>query len=134
MLTLKDRIEKIITKSKDKVFLRNEFGGMGGYRQVSRALQELVQDGLLIKSGYGIYVKTEPSIFDGLPIPSATLMEIGMSVMKKIGVKADVGQSAQQYREGKTTQIPVRAIVNIGKSRIVRRIYVGKNSVRYERC
>lgn len=133
MLSLKNRIEKKLTESKDKVFLRNEFSDMGGYRQVSRALQELVGDGLLIKSGYGIYVKTRKSSITGNPITDISIEQIGFAVMSKLGVNADIGRSARFYRDGLSTQIPMATILDIGKSRIKRKITVGKREIRYEK-
>lgn len=133
MLVLKDRIKEIITESKDKVFLRKEFGGMGSYRQVSRALQELVGDGLLIKSGYGIYVKARKSSITGNPIADVSIEQVGFTVMSKLGVSADIGCSARSYRDGLTTQIPMAIVLDIGKSRIKRKITVGKKEVQYEK-
>lgn len=133
MLTLKDRIKQKIKRSKDKVFLRCEFDRMGGYRQVGRALRELVLDGLLIKAGYGVYVISRKSSITGNIVADASITQVGFTVMQKLGIMADVGLSARLYRAGLTTQIPMAVVLDIGKSRIKRKIIIGKVKVRYEK-
>lgn len=132
-MSLTRRIKASISRSKSKVFLRKDFEKFGGYDQVGRALRSMVKDGLLVRVGYGVYAKAKPSSLSGNPIPQATLIEIGLEAMRKLGVKADIGQASRDYRDGKTTQIPMAAIVSVGNSRIVRNIGFGKRRIRYER-
>ena len=133
MITLKDRLLKRITKSEDLVFLRKEFNKMGGYDQVGRALLQLVNEGVLVKSGYGVYTKAERSIYTDKPIPSATLSEIGFIFLKKSRIKAALGRAALLYAQGETTQMPVGAIIDIGRARVTRKIKVGSKILAYER-
>ena len=49
--TVKERIFASLGASKDFVFLRNEFDRFGAYRQVSRAVNELMDDGLIVRVG-----------------------------------------------------------------------------------
>jgi hypothetical protein len=53
--------------------------------------------------------------------------------MQKLGVKADVGRDAVALREGRCTQIPMRPIINIGKSRVSRKIALGNRQIIYEK-
>lgn len=60
-------------------------------------------------------------------------MEVGLQALEKLGVKADVGSSARAYRDGETTQIPMAAVVSIGKARVSRRLGFGNKTIRYEK-
>ena len=60
--SLEERLEKRIARKRGDVFLREDFGDLGGYDQVGRALRKLVRKGQLMKAGYGIYARTRPSL------------------------------------------------------------------------
>lgn len=132
-MTMKERIERIVARSKDAVFIRQDFAKVGGYDQVGRVLRELVKDGALIKVGYGVYVKTKDSGIPGRPIPVMSLIEIGLQAMAKLGVDADLGRSAKAYMAGKTTQMPMATVLNVGNARVTRKLSVGMQEVRYEK-
>ena len=131
-MNLAERIEMSIARSKSNVFLRKDFDKFGGYDQVGRALRSVMLRGLLVKAGYGIYVKAKKSSLTGKPIPVVTLVQIGLEALTKMGVDADVGSSAKEYMMGKSTQMPVAAVVNVGKARIVRKIGFGGKRIRYK--
>ncbi|MDY7576729.1 DUF6088 family protein [Herbaspirillum sp. RTI4] len=131
-MTLEERIEMSLRRSAAKVFLRKEFDRFGGYDQVGRALRSVINKGLLIKAGYGVYVKAKQSTLTGKSIPVVPLIEIGLEVLTKLGVKPDLGASAKEYRDGKTTQMPMSTVLNVGGSRVSRRIGFGSKSIRYE--
>jgi len=131
--TVKDRVIAKIKRSTSSVFLRKEFDQLGDYRQVSRAINEVAASGMLVKVGFGLYAKARPSTISGKPVPTAPLLNIGLEVMQKIGVKADVGKDAVALREGRSTQIPMLPIINIGKARVSRKIAVGSRQVVYEK-
>lgn len=131
--TVKDRVIAKIKRSPSSVFLRKEFDRLGDYRQVSRAINEAAASGVLIKVGFGLYAKARPSTISGKPVPTVPLLNIGLEVMQKIGVKADVGKDIVALREGRSTQIPMLPIINIGKSRVSRKIAVGSRQIIYEK-
>jgi hypothetical protein len=131
--TVKDAVIAKIKRSPSSVFLRKEFNRLGDYRQVSRAINEAAASGMLVKVGFGLYAKARPSTISGKPVPTAPLLAIGLEVMQKIGVKADVGKDAVALREGRSTQIPMLPIINIGKARVSRKIAVGSRQVVYEK-
>lgn len=131
--TVKDRVIAKIKRSPSSVFLRKEFDRLGGYRQVSRAISEAAASGILVRVGFGLYAKARPSTIGGTPVPIGSLLNIGLEVMQKIGVKADVGTDAVALREGRSTQIPMLPIINIGKARVSRKIAVGSRQVVYEK-
>lgn len=132
-ITIEKRIEMSLARSKDMVFVRNDFDRFGGYDQVGRALRSLIKRGSLVKAGYGIYVKARRSGITGNPVPVVSLVDIGLMALGKLGVTADIGKSAKEYMEGKTTQMPMAPVVNVGGSRVSRKIGFGNKSLRYER-
>jgi hypothetical protein len=67
--TLKDRLLKRIRRKRGDVFLRADFGDVGGYDQVGRTLRKLVLEGHLVRVGHGLYARASPSISNGEPIP-----------------------------------------------------------------
>lgn len=132
-MSTKERILSSIRRSKDSAFLRKDFDRFGEYRQVSRAISELVAEGVLLRVGYGTYVKTRPSSLSGKPVPADTLLNVTFEVMRKLGVKADVGRDAKALREGRSTQVPMLPVVNVGKARVSRKISYGEKTVVYEK-
>lgn len=133
MTPLEGRILAGIKRSKSEVFLRKEFNRFGDYGKVGKALRTIVKRGLLVRVGYGIYVKAKPSVLTGNPIPCASLAAIGLEAMRKLGIKANLGKSARAYRDGKTTQMPMALVLSVKGSRVRRRIGFGKHFIRYER-
>ena len=131
-LTIKDKISKSITSSNGSVFLRADFKKFGGYDQVGRALKELVASGKIVKMGYGVYSKSKKSPIFGGQIPVVTVVEAGLVVMKKLGIKADVGYYSRLYRDGETTQIPMKEVVAVER-RVTRKIYFGSRVLKYEK-
>lgn len=131
-LTIPERIEQRVRRSKRIVFLRSDFARFGSYAPVGRALRLMVEKGVLAKAGYGIYVKARPSVLTGNPVPCASLMDIAFEVMARLGVEADVGKAMRDLRDGRSTQVPMATVIDTGSSRIRRRIAIGKRVVLYE--
>lgn len=132
-MSLEERLELSVKRSKGEVFLRREFDRFGGYDQVGRALRAIIKRGLLVKAGYGVYVKARPSTLTGNPVPVVPLSTIGMTALKKLGVTANPGRAMSAYSSGKSTQMPVATVFNVGKSRVSRRIAVAGNEIRFEK-
>ena len=112
--------------------MRSDFSKFGDYDQVGRALKELVESGLLVRMGYGVYAKAEKSILTGNNIPLATITEAGLAVMKKLGIEADVGKWARLNRDRITTQTPMRQVIAVSRP-VTRKIYFGKKVLAYEK-
>jgi hypothetical protein len=86
-MTLEERIAMSLQKSAAKVYLRQDFDKFGGYDQVGRALRAVMRRGLLVKAGYGVYVKARPSSLTGKPVPVVPLVEIGLAALTKLGAR-----------------------------------------------
>ena len=132
-VTCKDRILASLRASKSNVFLRAEFNDFGNYRQVSRVIKELLDEGRILRLGYGTYVKARPSTISGKPAPDDSLVNIGMEAMKKLGIKVSPGKDMQALISGKSTQVPMLPIVNIGKSKVCRKLSIGSRTLVYEK-
>lgn len=62
--SLKDKVKASVRTSKKEVFLRSDFDHLGEYRQVTRALNELQKEHVLVRAGYGLY--TKPGVSDDI--------------------------------------------------------------------
>ena len=132
-ITLQERIESSLSRSGAKVFLRKEFDRFGGYDQVGRALRGVIAKGLLVKAGYGVYVKARKSSLTGNPVPVEPLVSIGIAALAKLGVDARPSEAAADYMAGRSTQMPMAEELRVGKARVSRKIGFGPKTLRLDR-
>lgn len=134
MATVEERIREYIASSSDAAFLTNEFVRFGSRSVVARALRKLVEDETLYRAGYGVYTPSrtladEPYV--GYKIQRFDNSSVAEDFLIKMGVDPKPGLLVKEYNEGRSTQVPPYAIIDVGKSRIRRKLYGG--GVRYER-
>lgn len=126
--SLQAKIEQRIAERSDDVFLTREFADLGGERQVLRALSKEVEDGGLIRLGYGIYGRATPSRLSGKPIlanPGGFTGAVRIA-LTKLGVPWEPSAAERAYNEGRSTQIPMNPKLKV-KGRFSRRLsYDGK--------
>lgn len=125
---LRERINTRITRSRASVFLPREFTDLGGEDQVLRALRELVNGGNLVRLGYGVYGRAERSVISGQPMLAAHggFAAAAREALTKLGVVWEPSSWERAYNEGRSTQMPVNAVVRV-KGRFSRRLsYRGK--------
>jgi hypothetical protein len=115
--SLRKRIEARIASSKSDVFLPREFSDLSGEDQVLRALRQLVREKRLVRLGYGVYGRAIVSRLSG----EAILVSDGGFI-----------GAARQYNEGRTTQVPVNAVLRV-KRRFSRKLRLGKMELQLER-
>ena len=60
-------------------------------------------------------------------------MGIACVVLRKMGIELRPSRAARAYNEYRITSIPVREKINVGKSRIRRKIGFNRRFVEYER-
>lgn len=126
--SIQAKIEARLAERSDEVFLTREFNDLGDKRQVLRGLSNTVRDGKLIRIGYGIYGRATRSALTGQPILAARQGFAGASqaALTKLGITWQVTELERAYIEGRSTQIPANAVVQI-KGRFSRKIsYRGK--------
>lgn len=122
--SLRERIGERIDRSGDQVFLTREFRRLGCERHVQRALQQLVEEGRLIRLGYGVYGRAEISHLTGKPMLAARggFIDAARQALDKLGVPWEPTEFEHAYNEGRSTQVPVNAVVRVIKSRVTRKI------------
>jgi hypothetical protein len=132
--TLRERIEERIARRRSDVFLTREFRDLGGEDQVLRALRGLVQDGRLVRLGYGVYGRAETSQLSGRPMLAARGGFIGAArqALDKLGVSWEPTEFQRAYNEGRSTQVPVNPAVRV-KGRFARRLSYQDTELRLER-
>ena len=129
---IKERMVRSIARRKGEVLLRTDFARLGSPSQISRALKALIENGRIVRLGYGVYAKAKPSILSGKPVPRAPLECLAQEALERLGVPVQLGRAQAAYASGQTTQIPVHTTFNTGNRRITRRLMVGRSIVRYE--
>lgn len=134
MTSTKTRIARSLGISKRKtVFLRSDFEHLGTSTRVTRAIQDLISEGRIIRAGRGIYVKARPSSVTGNPVPVETLETVAHKALVALGVDVQLGSAAKAYVDGITQDVPMTIAVDIGSSRVSRRIALGGREVKFEK-
>ena len=129
--TFRCQVLDFVRQFDGEVLLRSDFNALGTPRQVSRALKALIEDGELIRFGYGVYEKAEYSDYLDRGILKVTLAEVAITAFKRLGVSWELGKALQDYNAGKTQQVPVKFIVRL-KNRFRRQLGVLKRKVVFE--
>jgi len=131
-MKLEERMLRSIKQRSGNVILRADVAKFGSASQVSEALRALLQRGVIVRIGTGVYAKTRKSSITGAIIPAGSLETLAAEALKRMGVKISVGRAAAAYNDGRTTQLPGAFVANTGDRRISRKIAVGGRSVKYE--
>jgi len=122
--TLREKIEqRIARKRNEDVFLTREFKTLGGEDQVLRALRALVDDGHLVRLGYGVYGRATRSRLSGKPMLNSRegFSGVARQALDKLGVKWEPTKAERAYNEGRSTQVPVNPVVRV-KGRFSRQL------------
>jgi hypothetical protein len=112
--------------------LRKDFDGLGSYRQISRAINKLIEEKKLVKIGTGIYAKAYLSKYSPTPLIKNGVDPTLRAALKRLGIAYEPGSAEKAYNEGKTTQVPARNIVRL-KSRCRRRIGYKNSELIFEK-
>lgn len=131
--TLEDKVSYRITRSKQSVFVREDFEDLGGYDQVGRALRQLARNNALVKIGYGLYAKAKQSSLSGKTVPVKPLPDLAKEALGRLGLKVYPSKLERDYNAGRTTQVPTGRRIAV-KGRISRRIGYNDAYVSYERA
>lgn len=133
MSETKDRIARYIAEKNDAVYLRCEFSELGSVGQVTRALAVLVKEKTLVRVGVGLYTPARLSRINGDALPTTPLMSIGIQAFQKLGIDVDIGTRYKDLYSGKSTQVPMIPILNVGYSKTQMKIEFGPAKIHYER-
>ena len=133
--TLREKIERRIARKKgDDVFLTREFTNLGGEDQVLRALRKLVDDGRLVRLGYGVYGRATVSRLSGKPMLNSREGFSGVvrQALNKLGVEWEPTEAERAYNEGRSKQVPVNPVVRV-KGRFSRHLRYRNSELVLER-
>ncbi len=131
LITLKDKIQYRIRKSKENTFLVKEFMDLSGRDQILRALRALMKENEIIRVGKGVYTKTRKSFITGDYIPKDNLRAIAITALKKLGVKVVPTNDEKNYNARLTEQVPNEFIIGVNK-RVSRNISFKQARIEYE--
>jgi hypothetical protein len=122
--SLQDRIETRIAERGDASFLTREFADLGAERQVLRALAKTVTAGKLVRLGYGVYARAEPSPLSGQPMLAARqgFLDASREALTKLGVSWEPAKWEQAYNTGRSTQVPLNAAVRVKNRKFARQL------------
>jgi len=128
------QVRRYIALFRSPVVLRSELRKLGySSSSLSAALHALIDQGVLVRLGSGIYAKAKPSVLSGKPIPVEPLEVLAPIALRKLGVKVQQARRYRDYNAGRATQVPVGAVVNVGRQRVTRKIGYNGKFVQYER-
>ena len=120
--TLQQRIEDRIARKGGTAFLTREFADLGGERQVLRSLRGLVEDGKLIRLGYGVYARAEISPLTGQPMLAGDGFDpVVREALTKLGVEWEPSSAEVAYNEGRSTQVPMNPVIRV-RDRFARKL------------
>lgn len=129
--TFRDTVSRTIKNRVGAIVLRSDLNNLGNPRQISRALKALIEDGELIKLGYGVYVKAEKTKYSDEPIMIISMAEACAEALKRLGIRWELGKAIQDYNLGKTQQVPAKFIVRL-KSRFRRDLGYNNRKIIFE--
>lgn len=130
-MTINRKVQTRVKRSKGSVFLRSDFKDIADYDQVGRALRELVQEGLLIKIGYGLYARARINRITGNVMADNPSGPDGVVIeaMEKLGVEYQLDDLSRMNLSGDSTQIPAKVKIIPKNTRFTRKIAIGKQFV-----
>jgi Family of unknown function (DUF6088) len=118
--TIETRLLKRIDRKRGDVFLRADFGDLGGYDQVGRVLRDLVRKERLLKLGHGVYTRAAKSPFTDKPVPPKGLRTL-TEALNRLGIETAPTRLQRAYNAGLTTQVPTGRVVAV-RGRVRRKI------------
>src|ERR1700730_4555500 len=130
--TLGSRILKRMERKRGDVFLRADFGDLGGYDQVGRALRKIMREGQLVRVGQGLYARARASITSGEPVPARGLTSL-TEALGRVGIETVPSRLERAYNAGETTQVPTGRVVGV-KRRVRRKVGYGGINLSFERA
>ncbi|MUK48906.1 DUF6088 family protein [Aliivibrio fischeri] len=107
-MTAVDRIYQKIKCSRRYVFERKDFDNDASYDQVGRVLKKLVDKGVLMKIGYGLYIKSTINSLTNKPMPThpGGTDAIMREILRLRGVDFEMDAMSLNSINGESTQIP----------------------------
>ena len=128
----------LASRPQENAFLCAEFVAAlapTSYSSIARVLAALVREGVLVKVGYGAYVRAivEEDNGERFAYPACSDRVYAREILIKLGVSPQADSATLAYNEKRSTQVPAWLAYNVGRARVVRKIGFGKRRLQYER-
>jgi hypothetical protein len=132
-MTATDRIYQKIKRSRRYVFERKDFDSYASYDQVGRVLKQLVDKGILMKIGYGLYTKATINSLTNRPMPASPggTDAIMREILKLRGVDMEMDAMSLRSIHAKSTQIPASIKYSWDSKQFNRYLKVGNSVLSY---
>jgi hypothetical protein len=101
-------------------------------RLVSRIKRQLVQKGMIVKIGYGVYSRATVSPISGKIRPDGNLINLAGEVLSRLKIPTAPSSALRAYNEGRSTQVPTGRMIGV-KGRIARKIGFDGMNITFER-
>lgn len=129
--SLKNNIKKRIKRRKGSVFMIDDFMRLSTDKnQIQRALRQLVDEGVVVRVGKGVYVRARISSINGRIVPDTGLRDIAIAVIRKGGGKVKLTPEQLAYNENRSTQVPNMDFVGADKP-ISRKLTLNGREIKY---
>ncbi len=99
-------LEFVQTLSSD-IILRSDIANLASPRQISRALNCLVEKDYLTKLGYGVYAKLARSEIANTTYLKQGILPTMRAALNRLDVRWEPSSEELEYQAGRSTQIPV---------------------------
>ncbi len=129
-MTIAKRVKTRLNRSKQYVFERADFADIAGYDQIGRELKKLVDNGELMRIGYGLYTKARKNRITGKLMPSNPAGADGvlLEAIEKLGVAYQLDEFSQKSLTGESLQIPASLQITTNK-RFKRKITISNKTI-----
>ncbi len=100
------KVLKRIEKLSGDVVLRSDIANIAEPRQISRALNRLVQSGQLAKLGYGVYGKQAYSKIAKTVYLRGGVLPTMRAALTRLNIRWEPSPEELDYNAGRSTQVP----------------------------
>lgn len=95
------------------VVLRLDVADIANPRQISRALSNLVNQGQLVKLGYGTYAKLVRSKITHSTYLKKGILPTMREALTRLNVSWEASDEEKAYQEGRSRQMPVNPVTKL---------------------
>jgi len=113
--SLKYKLLQRIYDIPGNVIFRKDFQNLSDSRQLTRAFQVLIQEGVIAKISYGIYAKVRKSKYIDGVILNTSFAQVVVEALDKMDVGWDLTKTQKAYNTGQSTQVPVHTSLRLKK-------------------
>lgn len=125
------QVLEYIKRQQSNIILRDDLKNIAEPRQISRALNSLVQEGKIAKLAYGIYSKLAYSNITQRPYLPAGLVSLAREALTRLNIPWELSDAETAYNQGLSQQIPANPATKL-QGRFRRKLSYNGIEVRFE--